>query len=82
MLPKGNALYTLGTAVQCFLEEDSFEDILVCAINRGEDADTAGTVTGGLAGAYYGFGCIPDRWVKQLKDKDRLDRIVHGLAGI
>jgi len=80
LLPKGNALYTLGTAVQCFLKEDSFEDVLVCAINRGEDADTAGTVTGGLAGAYYGFSCIPGRWVSQLKDKDRLDKIAHGLT--
>ncbi len=82
LLPKGNALYTVGTAVQCFLQEDSFEDILVSAINRGEDADTAGTVTGGLAGAYYGFEGIPERWVGLLKGKERLDRISAGFVAM
>lgn len=78
LLPKGNALHTLGTAVQCFLQENSFEDVLVCAVNRGEDADTAGTVAGGLAGAYYGYSSIPGRWVEQLKNKERLDEVTRG----
>lgn len=78
LLPKGDALHTLGTAVQCFLHENSFEDTLVCAVNRGEDTDTAGTVTGGLAGAYYGYRSIPDRWIRQLRDKERLDEVAEG----
>jgi ADP-ribosyl-[dinitrogen reductase] hydrolase len=35
-------------------------------VNLGSDADTAGTVVGALAGAYYGLGAIPDRWVKTI----------------
>lgn len=80
--PKGNALHTLGAAVQCFLQEDSFEDTLVCAINRGEDTDTVGTVAGGLAGCYYGYNSIPGRWVDELKDKDKIEGVVAGLLGI
>jgi len=78
LLPKGNALHTLGTAVQCFLQGDSFEDILVYTVNRGEDADTAGTVAGGLAGAYYRYDSIPERWINQLKNKERLDEVAAG----
>lgn len=77
--PKADALHTLGAALQCFLLGNNFEEVLVCAVNRGEDTDTVGTVTGGLAGAYYGYSSIPERWIRQLQGKERLDAIVTGL---
>lgn len=39
-------------------------------VNLGEDADTIGAVYGQLAGAYYGEGAIPSRWVSKLALKD------------
>ena len=36
------------------------------AVNLGEDSDTTGAVTGGLAGLLYGFDAIPSAWTKQI----------------
>lgn len=58
---------TLQSAVWGITTTDSFEEALVQVVNLGNDADTAGAVVGALAGAYYGFDGIPDRWKDQLR---------------
>lgn len=78
VIPRGSALDTLAAAVQAFLYTDSFADALVEVVNRGEDADTAGNITGGLAGAYYGYEAIPSSWIEVLKDKERLEDVIRG----
>jgi len=40
----------------------SFEKTMVTAINLGGDTDTLGALIGALAGAYYGFDAIPQKW--------------------
>ena len=35
--------------------------LIIKAVNLGGDADTIGAITGGLAGAYYGYDAIPQR---------------------
>ena len=50
----------------CVANTSSFEDALVYAVNRCNDADTAGAVTGQIAGAIYGASTIPTRWLEQL----------------
>lgn len=54
--------HTLESAVWALLNTDSFEEAVVQAVNLGGDADTAGAVTGALAGACYGLEAIPARW--------------------
>ena len=39
---------------------------MVEVVNRGDDADTVGAVTGALAGAYYGIEGVPSRWTAVL----------------
>ncbi|WP_078060620.1 ADP-ribosylglycohydrolase family protein [Desulfotomaculum copahuensis] len=77
-VPGGSALDTMATALQCFLNNECFEDAVVAAVNRGDDTDTAGTVTGGMAGIYYGFSAIPERWLKALKNTAPLEEAVAG----
>jgi ADP-ribosyl-[dinitrogen reductase] hydrolase len=54
--------HTLESAVWGLLSTDSFEEAVVQVVNVGNDADTAGTVVGALAGAAYGLEAVPARW--------------------
>lgn len=42
------------------------------AVNLGDDSDTVGAVTGGLAGAYYHLEAIPKEWIDVIAKKDYL----------
>ncbi len=55
----GSRLWAVGTTT-------SFEAALMAAVNRGEDADTVGAVTGQLVGALYGASAILERWIAPL----------------
>ena len=63
---KGLAINTLLLAMGSFMAARSFEEAVVRAVNLGGDADTTGTVTGALAGAYFGRSGIPRRWSTKL----------------
>jgi len=67
----GYIVETVQTVFDAVFNTDTFEDCLVTVINRGGDADTTGALAGQLAGALYGAGAIPSRWLK------RLDPAVH-----
>lgn len=57
---------TMATVFHCFFKGRSFEECLVLTVNLGGDADTTGAICGMLAGAYYGYGDIPPRWLKKM----------------
>lgn len=75
----GYVVSTLKAAIYCFLTTDNYSDTTLMAVNLGQDADTTAAVTGGLAGLYYGFDSIPEKWrneVKRSNDiKDLCDRL-------
>jgi ADP-ribosylglycohydrolase len=56
----------LGSAVWALRTTTGFEEAVRAAIDIGGDTDTVAAVTGGLAGACYGLGAIPDRWTEPL----------------
>ncbi|EGW23748.1 ADP-ribosyl-[dinitrogen reductase] hydrolase [Methylobacter tundripaludum] len=62
----GYIVDTVQTVLHYFFSTDSFEACLIATINQGGDADTTGALVGMLAGAKYGVGQIPERWLKQL----------------
>jgi ADP-ribosylglycohydrolase len=45
------------------------------AVNLGEDTDTTGAITGGIAGIFYGFENIPDEWISELVRKDDIEKL-------
>ena len=47
------------------------------AVNLGGDSDSIGAVYGQLAGAFYGFDAIPDRWVKAVKTWEKVDALIE-----
>lgn len=71
----GFVIETLTAAFWGLLRTDNFEDALVEVINRGNDSDTIGAVTGALCGAYYGLDAIPERWLSVIKRGDEIKEI-------
>ena len=43
-----------------------FVDAVLTAVNLGDDADTTGAVCGQIAGAFYGYQAIPQKWLDRL----------------
>ncbi|MFD9498498.1 ADP-ribosylglycohydrolase family protein [Streptomyces sp. NPDC060035] len=56
----------LGTALWALRTTTGFERALAAAVDVGGDTDTVAAVTGGLAGAVYGLGAVPERWTRTL----------------
>ena len=77
--PSGYVVDTWSNVIEAVLETETFEEAVVEAVNRGGDADTIGAITGGLAGAYYGFSNIPERWIAHLDEdlKKELDKLAE-----
>lgn len=80
--PSGWAPESMECAFFAFITEGDFENALITAVNLGGDADTIGAITGGLAGAYYGYNAIPQRWIDALPQdiKARLDAFAEWLV--
>ena len=72
----GWAVSTLEAALWAFETTDSFEDGMIAAVNLGGDSDSIGAVYGQVAGGFYGFDAIPDRWVKAVKDWRKVDAMI------
>jgi ADP-ribosyl-[dinitrogen reductase] hydrolase len=62
----GYVVESLEAALWCFLKNDNYTDTVLQAVNLGEDTDTTATITGALAGLYYGLEQIPEAWRNQL----------------
>jgi ADP-ribosyl-[dinitrogen reductase] hydrolase len=62
----GYVVDTLLTVFDAFFSTDDFEECVVKTVNRGGDADTAGSIAGAIAGARYGVAAIPQRWLRAL----------------
>ena len=75
-------LDTLRTAVWSALHTATFEEAVCFAVNLGNDADTAGAVTGALAGAVYGEAGIPTRWLTVLDERVRIAAVAERLADL
>lgn len=79
------AVSTLESALWALESTDSFEEALVAAVNLGGDADSIGAVCGQLAGAKYGVGAIPERWLAAIKERGEIaalwERLLEALEG-
>ena len=62
----GYVVDSMRIAVGCMANAGSFEEAVIEAVNLGGDADTNGAITGGLAGAWYGYDAIPEAWIAAL----------------
>ncbi len=71
----GYVLHTLEASLWAFLTTDNFKDAVLKAVNLGDDADTIGAITGGMAGLFYGFEQIPEEWINQLARRNDIGNL-------
>lgn len=71
----GYVLHSLEASLWCFLNSESYSEAVLKAVNLGEDTDTTGAITGGIAGVYYGFENIPEEWVSELVRRDDIEKL-------
>lgn len=73
----GFVLDSLHAALWAFRTSDSFEEVVLKAVNLGDDSDTTGAVCGQFAGAYWGYSAIPEHLINGLHKKDMIDQYLN-----
>lgn len=62
----GYVVDTLEAVIWVLLNTKSYNEAVIGAVNLGDDTDTVGACTGGLAGIHYGVNNIKDNWKNDL----------------
>lgn len=75
----GYVLHSLEASLWCFLNSENYAEAVLKAVNLGEDTDTTGAITGGIAGIYYGFESIPKEWMDVLARKEDIEKLCEKL---
>ena len=65
----GYVIDTLEAVMWCIFHTTTYKDAVLTAVNLGDDTDTVGAITGGIAGIIYGLDAIPEEWVSKLVNK-------------
>jgi ADP-ribosyl-[dinitrogen reductase] hydrolase len=78
----GYCVESLEAALWCFAHTQSFEEAVLAATNLGDDADTTAAICGQLAGAYYGAGGIPARWLDKLVMREEIAQMADRLLAL
>jgi len=82
----GYVVDSLEACLWCFLNNDSYRDTVITAVNLGGDTDTIGALAGGLAGIYYGYEGIPKGWIEKIIKVDEIirlgERLYEAIYGI
>ncbi|QIL75130.1 ADP-ribosylglycohydrolase family protein [Hymenobacter sp. HDW8] len=76
----GYVVHTLEAALWCLLRGEWYADTVLAAVNLGDDNDTTGAVTGGLAGLNHGIDNIPVEWQDTLVRRADIIMLADQLA--
>ncbi len=79
IIGSGYAPESLKAAVWSFLSTESFSDAILAAANLGDDADTTAAICGQIAGAFYGYKSIPQKWLDALFQKNEIMELADAL---
>lgn len=71
----GYIVDSLEASLWCTVNNDTYENAVITAVNLGNDTDTIGAITGSLNGVIYGENNIPERWKNKLKKKDYIEEL-------
>ena len=77
---RGYVVVSLEAALWCIMNNDSYRETALAAVNLGEDTDTTAAIAGGLAGIYYGYDGIPSNWLDQIARADFIEELCDKLS--
>jgi len=77
-----NIIHCIEAALWAFYLTDNFEDGCILAINLGVNANAIGAIYGQLAGIYYGFTQVPQKWISKLHKFSDLYEVSQNLYNI
>lgn len=69
----GYVVDTIEAAVWSLITTDSFKCCALKVVNFGDDTDTIGAITGGLAGLFYGYDGIPKEWLEVIQRREWIE---------
>ena len=69
----GYVVDSLRSAFMIMEKAGSYEEAVKRAILLGDDTDTTACITGGLAGIYFGYSDIPERWRHALRGTEQVE---------
>ena len=72
----GYVVDTLEAVLWVILTTNNYAEAVLKAVNLGDDTDTIGALTGGIAGIVYTDYTIPKEWIEDLQKKDYIDGII------
>ena len=72
----GYIVHTLEAVMWLTLNCNNYNKSIITAVNLGEDTDTIAAITGSITGMLYGFESIDKDWLKALKNKKYLNKII------
>lgn len=78
----GYVLHSLEASLWCILSTETYEDAVLKAVNLGDDTDTTGAITGGLAGLIYGFESIPEKWLNTIVKKNEIEALCEKMNAV
>lgn len=59
-------------AISCFLYSSDFQNCIESAIRAGGDTDSTAAMAGAMAGSFYGYEAIPERYKAGLEDAEAI----------
>jgi ADP-ribosyl-[dinitrogen reductase] hydrolase len=75
----GYTLNAMQVGLWAFTKALDFEDTLVQVVDEGGDTDSNGAVAGAVMGARVGQSGVPQRWLANVPDTDRLVELADAL---
>ncbi len=69
----GYVIDSLEASLWCFLNHNNYKDVVLEAVNLGNDTDTIAAISGGLAGLIYE---IPNEWINSLQNMELIKEVL------
>lgn len=75
----GYVVHSLEAALWSFYTTSSFEEGALRVANLGDDADTVAAIYGQIAGVFYGYEGIPEKWRNKLHNITLIESLANQL---